>query len=223
MGILMALHHRERTGRGQYIDAALYESVFRCTDELAPAYGMYGTVRERHGPTHNDFACPHGHFPTKDSGKWVAISCVTDKLFERLATAMGRPELAAAHVFGDQKVRMEHRHDVNEIVRDWCGSLPREELLSRCFAAGAPAGPLNSIADIFGDRQFHSRRNLVAIDEPDIGETVIVPSVIPRLSVTPGRINHLGPKLGQHTDEVLSGLLGMNQNEIDVLRQKRVI
>jgi succinyl-CoA:(S)-malate CoA-transferase subunit B len=63
----------------------------------------------------------------------------------------------------------------------------------------------------------------VAIDEQDIGETVIVPSVIPRLSVTPGRIKHLGPKLGQHTDEVLSGLLGMNQNEINVLRQKRVI
>jgi crotonobetainyl-CoA:carnitine CoA-transferase CaiB-like acyl-CoA transferase len=175
IGILMALRHRDRTGQGQYIDAALYESVFRCTDELAPAYGMFGRVRERHGPTHNDFACPHGHFPTKDDGKWVAISCVTDKLFERLAIAMGRPELAAPHVYGDQKTRLENRHDVNEIVRDWCGSLHREELLNRCFAAGAPAGPLNSIADIFGDRQFHARRNLVAIDEEDIGETVIVP------------------------------------------------
>ena len=148
---------------------------------------------------------------------------VTDKLFERLAAAMGRPELAAPHVFGDQKVRLEHRHDVNEIVRDWCGSLHREELLARCFAAGAPAGPLNSIADVFGDRQFHSRRNLVAIDEPDIGETVIVPSVMPRLSVTPGRIKHLGPKLGQNTDEVLSGLLGLEPQEIEELRKKRVI
>jgi succinyl-CoA:(S)-malate CoA-transferase subunit B len=223
IGILMALRHRERTGQGQYIDAALYESVFRCTDELAPAYGMFGRIRERHGPTHNDFACPHGHFPTKDDGKWVAISCVTDKLFERLAIAMGRPELAAAHVYGDQKTRLENRHDVNEIVRDWCGSLHREELLNRCFAAGAPAGPLNSIADIFGDRQFHARRNLVAIDEEDIGETVIVPAVLPRLSATPGRIKHLGPKLGQHTDEVLAGLLGMDANEIEELRRKRVI
>ena len=118
---------------------------------------------------------------------------------------------------------MENRNAGNESVRDWCGSLHREELLARCFAAGAPAGPLNSIADVFGDRQFHSRRNLVAIDEPDIGETVIVPSVMPRLSVTPGRIKHLGPKLGQNTDEVLSGLLGLEPQEIEELRKKRVI
>ena len=222
LGVLMALRHRELTGEGQYVDAALYESVFRCTDELAPAYSMFGQVRERHGPTHNDFACPYGHFPTKDS-KWIAIACATDKLFERLASAMGRPELASSSLYGEQKTRLENRHDVNEIVRDWCGSLNREEILQRCFATGAPAGPLNNIADIFGDRQFHARRNLVAIDEPDLGETIIVPSVIPRLSETPGEIRHLGPKLGQHTDEVLTGLLGLDEQKISELRRKRVI
>jgi crotonobetainyl-CoA:carnitine CoA-transferase CaiB-like acyl-CoA transferase len=106
--------------------------------------------------------------------------------------AMGRPELASSSLYGEQKTRLENRHDVNEIVRDWCGSLTREEILQRCFATGAPAGPLNNIADIFGDRQFHARRNLVAIDEPDLGETIDVPSVIPRLSETPGRIAILG-------------------------------
>ncbi len=222
LGVLMALRHREITGEGQYVDAALYESVFRCTDELAPAYSMFGQVRERHGPTHNDFACPYGHFPTKDS-KWIAIACATDKLFERLANAMGRPELASSSLYGEQKTRLENRHDVNEIVRDWCGSLNREDILQRCFATGAPAGPLNNIADIFGDRQFHARRNLVAIDEPDLGETVIVPSVIPRLSETPGEIRHLGPRLGQHTDEVLTGLLGLNEQQISELRRKRVV
>jgi crotonobetainyl-CoA:carnitine CoA-transferase CaiB-like acyl-CoA transferase len=221
-GVLMALRHRELTGRGQYVDAALYESVFRCTDELAPAFGMFGVVRERHGPTHNDFACPYGHFPTKD-GKWVAIACATDKLFERLARAMGRPELASSSTYGEQKTRLENRHDVNEIVRDWCGSLPRQEVLKRCYETGAPAGPLNNIADIFGDRQFHARRNLVAIDDEDVGETVIVPCVLPRMSETPGRIGKLGPKLGQHTDEVLAGILGLPQTEIDDLRRKRVI
>jgi succinyl-CoA:(S)-malate CoA-transferase subunit B len=222
LGVLMALRHRELTGEGQYVDAALYESVFRCTDELAPAYSMFGQVRERHGPTHNDFACPYAHFPTKDS-KWIAIACATDKLFERLASAMGRPELASSSLYGEQKTRLENRHDVNEIVRDWCGSLNREEILQRCFATGAPAGPLNNIADIFGDRQFHARRNLVAIDEPDLGETIIVPSVIPRLSETPGEIRHLGPKLGQHTDEVLTGLLGLDEQKISELRRKRVV
>lgn len=222
IGVLLALRYRDQTGQGQYIDAALYESVFRCTDELAPAYSMFGTIRERHGPTHNDFACPYGHFPTRD-GKWVAIACATDKLFTRLAQAMGRPELASHSVFGDQKTRLEHRHDVNEIVRDWCGSKAREEVLNRCFETGAPAGPLNTIADIFGDRQFHARRNLVAIEDEDVGETVIVPSVIPRLSETPGQIKHLGPRLGAHTEEVLKDLLGFGDSEIEELRKQRVI
>ena len=158
IGVLMALRHKQKTGRGQCIDTALYESIFRCTDELAPAYAMYGTVRERHGP-HIESGCPYGHFPTKD-GKWVAIACTTDKMFARLADAMGRPELASSSLYGEQKTRLENRSDVNEIVRDWCGALPREELLARCNAHDAPAGPLNNIADIFGDRQFHARRNL---------------------------------------------------------------
>ncbi len=222
LGVLMALRHRDLTGEGQYVDAALYESVFRCTEELAPAFAMYGIVRERLGSSHNDFACPHGHFATKD-GKWVAISCATDKLFMRLALAMGRPELASSSTYGEQKTRLANRHDVNEIVRDWCGSLSREEVLDRCYATDTPAGPLNNIADIFGDRQFHARRNLVAMDEPETGESIIVPSPVPLLSETPGTIRSLGPKLGEHTDEVLREVLGMSDDEIAALHAKRVV
>ena len=222
IGVLMALRHRDLSGEGQYVDAALYESVFRCTEELAPAYGMHGIVRERLGSSHNDFACPHGHFATKD-GKWVAISCATDKLFMRLAMAMGRPELASSSTYGEQKTRLAHRHDVNEIVRDWCGSLSREEVLERCYATDTPAGPLNNIADIFGDRQFHARRNLVAVDEPKTGEAIVVPSPVPQLSATPARIRSLGPELGQHTDEVLREVLGMDDTQIAELRKQRVI
>ncbi len=222
LGVLMALRYRDLTGEGQYVDAALYESVFRCTEELAPAYGMYGVVRERAGSSHNDFAVPHGHFSTKD-GKWVAITCATDLLFERLAKAMGRPELATEDTYGDQKTRLAHRHDVNEIVRDWCGSLNREDLLARCYETDTPAGPLNNIADIFGDRQFHARRNMVAMDAPDTGEQVIVPAPVPRLSDTQGTIRALGPKLGEHTDEVLRELLGLNDAEIATLRDRKAI
>ena len=196
--------------------------MFRCTDELAPAYGMFGVVRERHGPNNNEFACPNGHFPTRD-GKWVAISCATDKLFMRLAQAMDRPDLATDHVYGRQETRLENRHDVNEIVRNWAGSMTRSEVLERCFATGAPAGPLNTIADIFGDRQFHARRTLVSIDDPHVGETIIVPAVIPRLSETPGEIRHLGPRLGEHCDEVLKEWLDLDDDEIQALRDKAVI
>jgi succinyl-CoA:(S)-malate CoA-transferase subunit B len=222
IGVLMALRHRDRTGEGQYVDAALYESVFRCTDELAPAYSLYGMVRERMGSSHNDFACPHGHFATKD-GKWVAISCATDQLFERLATAMGRPELATPVTYGEQHSRLTHASAVNEIVRDWCGSLTRDEVLERCYATATPAGPLNNIADIFGDRQFHARKNLVAMDDPRTGETMIVPSVVPRLSETPGSIRTLGPTLGEHTDEVLREVLGLDDVRLADLRARKVI
>jgi crotonobetainyl-CoA:carnitine CoA-transferase CaiB-like acyl-CoA transferase len=222
LGVLLALRHKERTGEGQYVDAALYESVFRCTEELAPAYGMFGIVRERAGSSHNDFAVPHGHFSTKD-GKWVALSCATDLLFARLAKAMGRPELATADTFGEQKQRLAHRHDVNEIVRDWCGALTREEVLERCYATDTPAGPLNNIADIFGDRQFHARRNLVTMDAPDTGEQVIVPAPVPRLSETPASIRSLGPKLGEHTDEVLRELLGLDEVQIGFLHSNGVV
>ena len=89
VGVLMALRYKEKTGKGQYIDTALYESVFRCTEELAPIYAMFGTVRERHGP-HIESACPYGHFPTKDGG-WVAIACTTDKLFAPSRRGHGAP------------------------------------------------------------------------------------------------------------------------------------
>jgi succinyl-CoA:(S)-malate CoA-transferase subunit B len=222
LGVLLALKHRDATGEGQYVDAALYESVFRCTEELAPAYAMYGMVRERAGSSHNDFAVPHGHFATRD-GKWVAISCATDILFARLCKAMARPELASSSTYGEQRIRLAHRHEVNEIVRDWCLSLGREELLERCYATHTPAGPLNNIADIFGDRQFHARRNLLAIDAPDTGEQVIVPAPVPRLSETPGSVRSLGPKLGEHTDEILREILGLDDERIAELRAKKAI
>jgi succinyl-CoA:(S)-malate CoA-transferase subunit B len=221
IGVLIALHHRENTGKGQYIDTALYESVFRLTDELVPAYAMYGTIRERYGP-HNLIACPLGHFRTKDD-KWVAFACTTDKLFARLCEAMGRPELASSSTYGEHRRRLEAHHDINDIVSHWAGSLTRDDIMERCLAVGAPVGPLNNIADIFADRQFLCRRNLVPIDDDELGEVVVIPSTIPRLSETPGRIESLGPTLSQHTDEVLTALLGLSNAELTELRSKGVI
>jgi len=221
IGILLALRYKEKTGRGQFIDAALYESVFRLSDEMVPAYALYGTVRERTGP-HNPIACPLGHFRTKDD-KWVAFACTTNKLFEALSEAMDRPELASYALYGRHHKRLEARHEVNEVVSAWCGSLTRDEVEAKCNATGAPYAPLANIADIFGNRQFHARRNLVAVDDPYMHETFIVPGVLPRLSDTPGEINSLGPALGEHTDEVLEELLGMKPAEIKRLHDNRVI
>jgi succinyl-CoA:(S)-malate CoA-transferase subunit A/succinyl-CoA:(S)-malate CoA-transferase subunit B len=220
VGVLLALRHRDRTGRGQYIDIGLYEAVFRMLDEMAPVYGRTGIVRDREGAgTAN--ACPHGHFQTRDD-RWVAIACTTDKMFGRLAAAMGKPELASAGRYGQQSRRLANRDAVDRLVGRWVGSMSLAEVMEICLAHEVPSGPLNTIADIFADPHFKARGNLVSIDDPEVGE-VVVPSVIPRLSETPGRIAHLGPALGDANEDVLGNLLGLSGEEIARLRDAKVI
>jgi crotonobetainyl-CoA:carnitine CoA-transferase CaiB-like acyl-CoA transferase len=220
IGVMLALRHKRKTGLGQVIDVGIYEAVFRQLDELAAAYGMFGTVREREGAG-SFVAVPHGHFRTR-GGKWVAIACTTDRMFERLAEAMGRPELASSGLYGEQRKRLAARDEVNKIVSEWALSLTREELLERCIAKEVPVGKLNSIADIFEDEHFRARGNLAGVEEDGLG-TVVVPNVVPTLSETPGRITNLGPRLGNATDEVMRELLELPAAEITRLRQQRII
>jgi crotonobetainyl-CoA:carnitine CoA-transferase CaiB-like acyl-CoA transferase len=220
VGVMIALRHAAHTGSGQVIDVGIYEAVFRLLEELAAAYGLHGTVREREG-SGSFVACPHGHFRCKN-GKWIAIACTTDKMFERLAVAMGRPELASPAMYGDQRKRLAARDEVNRIVNAWVAAFDRVEVLEKCLAEEVPAGKVNSIADIFVDEQFQARGNLAKVPAGDLGE-VVVPGVVPRLSATPGRIAHLGPPLGNANADVLGGLLGLQAEEIRRLRQQRVV
>jgi succinyl-CoA:(S)-malate CoA-transferase subunit A len=220
IGVMLALRHRARTGLGQVIDVGIYEAVFRQLDELAPAYGLFGMIREREG-SGSFVAVPHGHFRTRE-GSWVAIACTTDRMFERLAEAMGRPELASSSLYGEQRKRLAARDEVNKIVIDWALSLTRAELLERCLAKEVPVGKLNSIADIFQDEHFRARGNLAEVEEDGLGK-VVVPNVVPTLSETPGRLTNLGPPLGNATAEVMRELLGLSADEIAALRQQRII
>ncbi len=220
VGVMIALRHAAHTGRGQVIDVGIYEAVFRLLEELAAAYGLHGTVREREG-SGSFVACPHGHFRCRN-GKWIAIACTTDKMFERLAAAMGRPELASSTMYGDQRKRRAARDEVNRIVNEWVAAHDRVEVLEKCLAEEVPAGKVNSIADIFADEHFQARGNLAQVRAGDLGE-VVVPGVVPRLSATPGHIAHLGPPLGNANADVLGGLLGLQAEEIRRLRQQRVV
>jgi len=220
VGALIALRHAEATGKGQVIDIALYESIFRVLDEIAPAYAMTGAVRAPEG-TGTLNACPHGHFPTGD-GKWVAIACTTDKMFARLCEAMGEAGAELAARYGDQRVRLAARDAVDARVAAWTGSMARDALMEICLAHEVPAGPINTIADIFEDPQFQARGDLARIALSDLGE-VVVPAVLPKLSATPGEIRSLGPRLGEHNDEVYGGLLGLAAGEIARLRKAGVI
>ncbi len=220
LGVLLALRHRDAGGGGQMIDIGLYEAVFRVLDEIAPAYGRQGIVRRREG-TGTANACPHGHFPTRDA-KWLAIACTSDKMFARLAEAMGRAELASADLYGPQRRRLAARDEVDRLVGAWTRSLNLDQVMAKCLEHGVPGGPLNTIADIFADPQFAARGNLVRFLEDGLDE-VVIPSVIPSLSETPGRITNLGPALGSANDEVYGELLGLSSDDIAKLRRDKVI
>lgn len=220
LGALMALRVAERTGAGQMVDIGLYESIFRILDELAPAYAYRGYVRERMGPgTVN--VVPHSHYPTKD-GRWVAIACTNDKIFERLAVLAQRPEVAAAGKWGTTRQREADREAVDNFVAAWTGGFDRDTLMELCSQGQVPCGPLYAIDEIFRDPQFAARENIATLRHPVVGE-IKIPNVVPRLTETPGAVEWLGPRLGQHTDEILSGLLDLSTAEIAAFKDRGVI
>lgn len=163
---------------------------------------------------------PHSQYHTADE-QWVAIACSNDEMFARLAKAMDRPELAEPDRFGPKASRLAARTEVNALVAEWVGGLPRDEVLARCRATQVPAGPLYSIADIFDDPQY-AHRNTIVTAESRIGP-LAVPGVVPALSDTPGEIRWLGPELGADTDTVLKELLHRTPEQIAALRADGVV
>ena len=220
LGVLLALRVAERTGQGQYIDIGLYESIFRMLDETAPAYARDGFVRERQGADTVNIV-PHSHYQTAD-GIWVAIACSNDKMFERLAAAMERPDLATSPEYGTMAARLDRREEVNRIVADWTGGLTADEVVARCERFEVPCAPLYSIKDIFEDPQYAARENLLRIQDPRAGE-VVLPASVPKLSETPATFKHAGPALGADTEEVYRTLLGLDGDALDELRRAGVV
>ncbi|BEU28530.1 CoA transferase [Paraburkholderia sp. 22B1P] len=219
VGALVALQARERTGEGQFVDLALYESIFRLLDEMAPAYKKFDFVRERLGPDTVNVT-PHSHYETKD-GRWIAIACSNDKMFGRLSEAMEQPELASEDMYGQKEKRLAAREQVNRLVSEWAKTLTADQLIARCDEFDVPAGILYSIADIFEDAQYKARENIKYMDSR-AGE-LAVPNVVPRLSATPGSINWLGASLGEHNEQVYGELLGISREECAELREAGVI
>jgi len=220
LGVLMALRVADTTGLGQIVDVSLYESIFRLLDELAPAYAKFGEVRQRMGAD-VPHVVPHGHWQTQE-GKWVALACSSDKIFERLAQLMERPDLVAPERFASNAQRLAGRAEINATIADWIGRLPLADVVRRCDAAGVPCGPIMAIDDIFADPQYAARDNLTRVQDPRAGE-VVIPAAVPRMSETPAQFRHLGRALGADTEAVLGSLLGLNAQAIERLRQSRAV
>ena len=220
LGVLLCIQALQKTGRGQVVDIGLYEPIFRILDEIAPSYHMKGYVRERMGPgTVN--VVPHSHYPTKDD-KWVAIACTSDKIFERLALAMGVPEFGGDGKWGTITQREAERSVVDDFVGAWSSTLTREQVLSTCESFQVPCGSVYSIDEIFVDPQYAARENIKYMKDA-FGQEHAIPNLVPRLTDTPGKIRSLGPALGQHNDEVFRGRLGLSAERIAELVNKGVI
>ena len=164
---------------------------------------------------------PHSHYPTKD-GKWVAIACTSDKIFERLAVAMGVPEFGGRGKWGTIIQREAERAKVDEYVGQWSSTLTRDEILAVCESHQVPCGSVYSIDEIFEDPQYAARDNILYFNDERVGEFAI-PNVVPRLTDTPGKVTHLGPALGQDNDEVFRQRLGLTPERIEELKQRGVI
>jgi len=216
---LAALRHRDATGDGQQIDVSLYESIFRFTDYLPLAYDALGILRERAGSQAH--AAPHDHYPTSDD-KWVAIACTSDRLFRRLADAMGAAEWPDDPAYATMETRVAHRAEVDARVSAWTTQHTQVNLCRLLDEHEVPNSPIYSIADIFADPHYAARSTLTTVDDPVIGP-VKVPSPVPRLSATPAEAPSPAADLGQHNREIYCGQLGLSESELDQLHRDGVI
>jgi len=220
LGAMMALRHRDLTGQGQYVDIALYEPVLRILEEVPAAYHKMGIVRERLG-TGSMNAVPHNHYTTKDN-RYVAIACTNDTMFRRLMTAMGRPELADDPRLNSNAQRVAHRAETDALVQEWVGSYPADEVMAILEENEVPNCLVYSVEDMFADPQYQARENIISVEDPVDGEIKMC-SVVPRLSLTPGRVEWTGPELGAHNNEVYHDLLGYSEEDLAQMKADGIV
>ncbi len=219
IGAMMALESRRKTGRGQVVDVALYESVFSVMESLLPEYDAFGAVRERTGSILPGIA-PSSAYRCGD-GSFVLIGANADSIFKRLCKAMGREDLANDASLAHNDGRAAKQSWLDGEIEAWTSAHPPSVVLAALEAADVPASKIYSIADIVADPHYAARQMIRQIRLAD-GATLKVPGVVPKLSATPGDFDGGGPRLGEHTDAVLQEL-GYDDAAIADLRRRGVI
>jgi len=194
--------------------------MLRIMESTVSAYDKLGIVRERVGNRHPAVA-PAGLYRSRDN-QWVTILCGSDRIFARLAKAMGRPELADDERFATNARRVENSAESESLVADWVAQRTLAEVMNCLEENGVPGSPVYSIADIFQDPHYAARSSIVETEHPVVGR-VKMQGVGPRLSLTPGGIDRPAPALGEHNEEIYSQLLGLSAEELTQLRSEGVI
>ncbi len=214
IGALMALRHREvNGGRGQVVDVALYEAVFAMMESLVPEFDVFGFVRERTGNIMPGIT-PASTHTTRD-GKHLIIGANGDAIFKRFMKVIGRPDLADDPALESNAGRDLRAEELYRVIDAWVGGETAAQVLKVLAEAQVPASAIYSAEEMFRDPQFLARAMLETARLPD-GREFKIPGIVPKLSATPGGTEWLGPRLGEHTEEVLTAL-GYNHADIDRL------
>lgn len=220
IGALMALRHREvNGGAGQVVDVALYEAVFAMMESMVPEFDVAGFVRERTGNVMPGITPSNTH--TTRDGRHIIIGGNGDAIFVRLMRAIGRPDLADDPQLASNAGRDARAAELYAAIDAWVAAHDSDAVLAAMEAAEVPASAIYSVADMFRDAQFAARGMFESATLPD-GTPIHLPGIVPKLAETPGGTEWLGPKLGEHTSEILAGL-GFSAEEIIALREKGAI
>jgi formyl-CoA transferase len=220
MGALAALHARERTGKGQVVDSALYEAVLQVMESLVPEYLISGHTRKRTGSILEGVA-PSNVYPTRD-GEYL-IGANQDAVFARLCQAMGRPELAQDERYATHVARGRNLRELDELIAEWTRTLSVEELEASMIEHSVPAGKIYRAPEMLEDPHFAAREALVEVESERWGKFKMQNS-FPKLSDTPGGIRSLAPvEIGQHNAEVYGELLGFDAAQLDRLKEAKAI
>ncbi len=219
MGGLSGIISARSTGRGQVVDASIYESVLAIMESLVPEFVLADYTRERSGSKLTGIA-PSNVYPTAD-GRMVIIAANQDTLFKRLAEAMGRPELAIDLRYVDHHARGVNQDELDDIIARWSSGYTANDLMDHLRAHDVVCGDIFRAVDMLADPHFAARRSI--IDVPYEGGEFPMQNVSPRFSATPTDVRWVGPTLGQHTDEVLQERLGLNDAAIASLRAEGIV
>jgi formyl-CoA transferase len=219
IGILMALHERNRSGQGQVIDVALYEAVFNCMESLLPEYSAFGAVRGPAGSALPGIA-PTNAYACADGG-YALVAGNGDSIFKRLMQCIGRPDLAQDPGLAKNAGRVQRVDEIDAAIGAWTATLSVDQVLAALEQAQVPSGKIYTVADIAADPHYAARGMLGQVTLDD-GSAVSVPGFVPKLSRTPGGHRRNAPALGQDTDAVLREM-GLGDEQIAALRERGIV
>jgi formyl-CoA transferase/succinyl-CoA--D-citramalate CoA-transferase len=220
-GTMAALNERQRSGRGQEVDVAIYEAVFALMESTIADYDLGGHVRGRTGSVLPGVA-PSNVYPTLD-GADVLIAGNADAIFRRICVAMNRAELAEDPLYRTHESRGTNQTELDEIIAGWTAKLRVEELEAVLDEHAIPFGRIFTAPDMITDPQFAARELIERYEDEILGQEVPMAAPVPRFSRTPGQIRSTGPTLGQHTDQILDTVCGYDPEQIQLLRSDGVV